>query len=92
MPLKITFDPMKREDVLRVRGVDILYAALIFEGETLDFVDERNDYGEKRIVSIGKVEDEYYTVVHVDHGETIRIVTAWKGGRRAKRKFENRNA
>ena len=83
---------MKREDVLRERGVDLLYAALIFEGETLDVVDDRNDYGEERIVSIGKVGEEYFTVVHVDRGDTIRIVTAWKGGRRAKRKYENRNA
>ncbi|MCE7027323.1 BrnT family toxin [Jiella avicenniae] len=90
--MKITFDPMKRDDVLRERGVDILYAALIFEGETLDVVDERHDYGEKRIISIGKVGDEYYTVVHVDHDEPIRIVTAWKGGRRAKKKYDDRHA
>ena len=37
------WDEEKRQATINERGVDILYAALIFEGETLTRVDDRKD-------------------------------------------------
>lgn len=45
------WDENKRQSILRERGVDILYAALIFEGVVLSFSDERGGYGEERTIS-----------------------------------------
>jgi uncharacterized DUF497 family protein len=71
----------KRQEVLEKHGVDVLYAALIFEGITLTRVDDREDYGETRFISLGLVEDVPCVVVHTRRGDNIRLITAWKGGR-----------
>ena len=75
------WDENKRQQVLAERGVDILYAALIFEREVLSWVDDRQDYGEERRVSLGLIDGEPFTVVHTDRNGVTRLITAWKGGR-----------
>ena len=57
------YDEKKRQQILQDRGVDILWAALIFEGPTLTKQDTRQDYGEERFVSLGLVEDVQYMVI-----------------------------
>jgi len=78
--LDIEWDENKRTDVLRTRGVDMVYAALIFEGTVLTKKDERTDYGEERFISLGMVEDDCFVVVHTPRGTATRLITAWKGG------------
>jgi uncharacterized DUF497 family protein len=51
--MKISFDPAKRAKTLAERGLDFADAEEIFAGRTLDFPDERFDYGEERIISAG---------------------------------------
>lgn len=42
--MKITFDPAKRAATLVERGLDFEDASEVFEGDTLDFPDDRRDY------------------------------------------------
>jgi uncharacterized DUF497 family protein len=51
--LKITFDPAKRRATLAERGLDFADAARVFAEITLDAEDERTDYGETRMISVG---------------------------------------
>lgn len=51
--MKITFDPVKRAVTLAERGLDFEDAADLFLGDTLDFPDDRQDYGELRMVTVG---------------------------------------
>jgi uncharacterized protein len=53
MLIKITFDPAKRDWTLRVRGLDFAAAAEVFAAPTLDAVDDRRDYGELRMITVG---------------------------------------
>lgn len=75
------WDNKKRQRVWKKRKVDIVYAALIFEGPVLTAIDDREDYGEVREISIGLVDGECFVVVHTDRNGETRIITAWKGGR-----------
>jgi hypothetical protein len=43
--MRITFDPAKRAVTLAERGLDFADAAEVFQGDTLDFPDDRRDYG-----------------------------------------------
>ncbi|MCE7027786.1 BrnT family toxin [Jiella sp. CBK1P-4] len=70
------------------RGVDLLYAAGIFEGEYLTGVDNRTDYGEERLISLGMVGDECFVVVHTERNGVTRLITAWKGGRDERRDYQ----
>ncbi|SPH27608.1 hypothetical protein ASD8599_04074 [Ascidiaceihabitans donghaensis] len=79
----------KRQETLKTRGIDLLYAALIFEGQTLTKIDNRKDYGEVRHISLGLVDDTPYIVIHTQRGENTRIISAWKGGRRHYDTYKN---
>jgi len=45
------------------RGIDFTDAALVFSGTTLDFQDDRKDYGEPRIISVGYLQNRMMIVV-----------------------------
>jgi uncharacterized DUF497 family protein len=51
--MKITYDPVKRATTLAERGLDFEDAAVLFGGDTLEFPDNRRDYGELRIFTVG---------------------------------------
>jgi uncharacterized DUF497 family protein len=48
------------------RGFDFEFAALIFNGPTLEREDTRRDYGESRVVAIGFAAGLQLTVVYTD--------------------------
>ena len=87
-PVEFEWDEVKRRYGIEKHGVDMLYAALIFEGPVLTVVDDRMDYGEVREVSLGLVDDEVFLVVHTQRGEVTRIISGWKGGRNDRRRYE----
>lgn len=79
--MEFEWDEAKRQKVIGERGIDILYAALIFEGPVLTKPDLRCDYGEERLISLGMVGAECFVVVHTERNGVRRLITAWKGGR-----------
>ena len=80
--MEFEWDEAKRQTILDSRGIDLLYAALIFDGPVLTKQDTREDYGELRYISLGLVEDVPYIVIHTDREGRIRLISAWKGGRK----------
>ena len=74
------WDENKRRQGIEKHKVDMLYAALIFEGRVLTRIDDRKDYGEQRLISLGLVEDECFVVVYTERNGVKRLITAWKGG------------
>jgi uncharacterized protein len=86
--LEFEWDENKRQQVIRQRGVDIIYAALIFEGDVLTRRDEREDYGEERMISLGLVDGECFVVVHTEREGVTRLITAWKGGRDERAEYQ----
>ena len=53
--MKITFDPAKRASTLRDRSLDFADAGEVFAGKALNIPDERRDYGEPRIITVGSL-------------------------------------
>lgn len=86
--MEFEWDEDKRLKVIAERRVDMLYAALIFDGPVLTRIDDRRNYGETRFISLGLVDDECFVVVYTRRGNTIRLITAWKGGRDERTQYE----
>lgn len=80
----------KRTENLNKHGVDLVFAALIFEGPVLTQVDDRNDYGEIRYISVGLIDDLAYVVVHTTRGDRTRLISAWLGGHKAHGRYKAR--
>ena len=76
------WDEKKRQKIIDERGIDLLDAALIFEGRVTSFIDNREDYGEVREVSFGMADGIFYCVVHTERNGKIRLISAWKGGKK----------
>jgi len=86
--VEFEWDEDKRRKVMSERGVDMLVAALIFEGRVLTKIDARSDYGEMRFISLGLVDGDPFVVVHTERDGVTRLITAWKGGRHERQQYE----
>ena len=86
--MEFEWDDTKRRDVIAKHGVDMVLAATMFAGVTVTAEDGRTDYGEVRHVAIGRVDDDLLIVVFTEWGDQIRLISARKGGRRDRRRFE----
>jgi uncharacterized DUF497 family protein len=73
--MKITFDPLKRAATLQHRSLDFADASAVFAGSTLDFMDDRQDYGETRIQTIGYLGARMVMVVWTLRGDARRILS-----------------
>ena len=82
------FDPTKSDKNLRDRGFDFAYAARVFEGRIVSFVDDRHDYGEVRMVAIGEIEGKLFTVIYTDRDDVRRIISAHRASRQEGRRWQ----
>ncbi len=70
------WDEANSEATRQERGFGFDFAALIFEGPTLETIDTRRDYGEVRVQAIGEADGFLLLVVYTDRSETRRIISA----------------
>ena len=73
--MKITFDPVKRATTLQYRSLDFANALRVFTGPTLEIEDDRKDYGETRIQTIGYLAGRMVMVVWTPRGDARRIMS-----------------
>lgn len=88
--MDITFDPAKRAATLETRGLDFADAVEVFAGMTLDFPDDRSEYGEPRIITVGTLAGRMVIVVWTPRGEARRIISMRKANEREQTRFGQR--
>lgn len=71
----LTFDPKKREDTLRERGLDFLQAERVFAGAVVEREDDRFDYGEVRTFTVGLLYGRPVVVVWTERGDSRHIIS-----------------
>jgi uncharacterized DUF497 family protein len=80
--MEISFDPAKREETLRMRGLDFNDAALVFAGHTYDQEDDRWDYGEIRTITVGLLSGRMVIIVWTERNGGRRIISMRKANDR----------
>ena len=90
--MEFEWDEDKRLKVMRERGIDLRRVVRIFENPVVLFTDDRYPNGEVRHISIGLVDGECFVVVHTRRQDVVRVITAWKGGKREKARYQASNA
>jgi hypothetical protein len=83
----VTWDPTKRERTLRDRGLDFADALDVFKGRTLQATDERFDYGEPRIRTLGLLQGRLLMIVWTPRRSARRIISMRKANDREKAAF-----
>jgi uncharacterized DUF497 family protein len=88
--MKITFDPAKRASALRDRNLDFVDAVEVFAGKVLNIPDERWDYGESRIITVGSLRGRMVIVVWTPRGNGRHVFSMRKANDREKACFGKR--
>jgi uncharacterized DUF497 family protein len=88
--MKIACDPAKRAATLAERGLDFEDAAEVFRGDTLDLADDRRDYGELRVVTVGHLRGRMVIVVWTPRGSARHVISMRKANAREKKRFGKR--
>jgi len=80
--MEYTWDPKKNRRNIVHHGIAFEDAVRIFEGPTLERVDDRFEYGEVRVYAIGIVNGIEITVIYTDVSQAERrIISAWRAER-----------
>ena len=88
--MRYTWDEEKNRRNVALHGVAFEDAARIFDGPTVERLDDRFDYGEKRVYAIGLVNDLEITVVYTDRaGDERRLISAWRAEPHERRHYWN---
>ena len=85
--MKITYTPAKRETTLIDRGIDFDDAVEVFASKTFDRPDNRHDYGEDRIISVGYLRKRMVVVVWTLRGAARHIISMRKANDREQARF-----
>jgi len=86
--MRYLWDQGKNRRNVQLHGIAFEDAARVFEGPTVERVDDRFDYGEVRIYAIGLVNGFEITVVYTDRGaDERRIISAWRSQAHERRRY-----
>lgn len=77
--MRYSWDEDKNRRNIERHGIAFEDAKRIFDGSTLERVDDRFDYGETRVYAIGLVNGLEITVIYTDRdNDERRIISAWR--------------
>ena len=82
--MDISFDPTKRANTLKHRGLDFADAKIVFAGVTVEIEDLRKDYGERRIICYGMLEGRMIVVGYTPRGAVRHVFSMRKANGREK--------
>lgn len=73
--MKIAYDERKRQWTLLELGLDFADASKVFEADYLEFLDDRQDYGEDRYIVYGELDGRAVAIVWTLRNDTRRIIS-----------------
>jgi uncharacterized protein len=88
--MSISFDPAKRDKTLAERGLAFEDSEEVFAGQTFQRVDDRHDYGETRIVTVGFLQGRMVIVVWTPRGSVRHIISMRKANEREQAQYRQR--
>jgi uncharacterized DUF497 family protein len=87
--MEFEWDDAKSAVNLSGRGLSFGEAALIFDGPTLETIDNRRPNGEVRVKAVGQVDDESYVVIYTDRHGVRRIISARRANRKERKQWRS---
>jgi uncharacterized protein len=91
--MRIEYDHQKRQATIEERGLDFDDAPMVFAASRrITWTDNRQEYGESRLITMGELAGHLVIVVHTDRAGATRIISMRKANEREKRWFEEQFA
>ena len=82
----VTFHPAKRDKALTERGLDFTPASEVFASPLVTFLDDRQEYGEERLVTVGLLIGRMVVVCWTPRGEVRHVFSIRKANDREQKK------
>ena len=86
--MALEFDEQKRAATLANRGLDFGRAGEVFEGPTFTLIDERQDYGEIRYLTYGRLGSRTVAIVWTQRGDARRIISMRECHAKERQRYE----
>jgi hypothetical protein len=88
--MSVEWDEEKSRANLQKHGLSFDDAWQVLIGDTITIQDERYDYGEDRLITLGRLLGRVVVVVHVARGEKTRIISMRKANAREQEIYQER--
>ena len=88
--MQTEWDEEKCRANLEKHGLSFEDAWQVFDGDTITISDERYDYGEDRLITLGRLEGRVVVVVHVARMGKTRIISMRKANAREQEIYQKR--
>jgi uncharacterized DUF497 family protein len=87
--IEFEWDEAKNQANIAKHGISFVQAQKIFGGAVWSRVDQRMDYGETRLISVGMLEQAAIIVVvaHTERTGKMRIISARRANRKERRRY-----
>ncbi|HIE26863.1 TPA: BrnT family toxin [Candidatus Poribacteria bacterium] len=86
--MEFEWDENKNLKNIKKHGISFKRATKIFiSGNVLEWIDDRYDYGEERIIALGRSERIILYVVYTWRGNARRIISARRATKNERRKY-----
>ena len=86
--MRITYHQAKRDLTLAERGLDFADAPLLFAGDSITVVDDRWNYGELRLQTVGWLDGAVVIVIWTPRAEARHIISMRRCNSRERRDFQ----
>ena len=90
--MRITFDPVKNERNVRLRGLSFEQAADFAFDSALFAVDERKEYHETRFVAMGLLGSRVHVLCFIEMPDGIRVISLRKANSREVNRYAQAHA
>ncbi len=84
------WDEAKNRSNLAKHGLAFEDADQVFAGHCVTFEDDRFDYGEERLITLGFLAERLVVIAHAPRGERSRIISMRKANRREQKIYQER--
>jgi len=88
--MPVEWDEEKCRAHLQEHGLSFDDAWQVLAGDTITIPDERYDYGEDRLITLGSLEGRVVVMVHVSRGKNSRIISMRKANAREQEIYQKR--
>jgi len=88
--MKYESDEAKNRANLAKHGLSFEDAAQVFSGPCVTFEDDRFEYGEERLITLGLLAGRLVVMAHSPRDEGTRIISMRKGNRREQKIYQER--
>jgi uncharacterized DUF497 family protein len=88
--MKYEWDEAKNRKNLAKHGLSFEDAEHVFSGPCVTFMDDRFEYGEERLITLGLLAGRLVVMAHSPRNEGTRIISIRKANRREQKIYQER--